>query len=76
MLLSSPRVLRVRDVCERTGLSRTAMYRLAKEGQFPKPIRLTTRRSGWLSEEVDEWIAARIAESRKVESATTKGGVR
>jgi prophage regulatory protein len=52
------------------------MYRLAKEGRFPKPIRLTTRRSGWLSEEVDQWIAARIAESRKGESAMPEGGVR
>lgn len=76
MLLSSPRMLRVREVCERTGLSRTAMYRLAKEGHFPKPIRLTTRRSGWLSDEVDEWITSRVAESRRGKSATAEGGGR
>jgi prophage regulatory protein len=70
---STSRVLRLRDVCSRTGLSRTSMYRLARLGQFPKPIRLTRRTSGWLTEEIDDWIAARVAASRSSNSVPTAG---
>jgi prophage regulatory protein len=47
------------------GLSRSSAYRLAKEGQFPKLIKLSERSSGWLRSEVEAWLAARVAASRK-----------
>jgi len=40
---------------------------LAKAGQFPRPVRITARSSGWLLDEIQEWQAARIA-ARDAES--------
>ena len=49
---------------ERTGCGRSFIYRAIKDGTFPKQIRLGTRRIGFLESEIDEWIAARIKDSR------------
>ncbi len=59
---SSSRILRPREVFQRVGLCRTVVYKAAREGKFPKPIKLTERATGWLESEVDAWIAARAAE--------------
>lgn len=59
-----PQILRRRQVEAQTGLSRSAIYEGVFQGTFPRPIHIGTRAVGWLAEEVDAWIAARIAESR------------
>lgn len=53
-------ILRLPQVKERTGLSRTTLYALIKEGKFVAPIPLGTRAVGWLSSEIDDWIESRI----------------
>jgi prophage regulatory protein len=53
--------LRLEAVIERTGLSRATLWRLEKEGQFPKRRRLSPGRVAWLREEVDTWIQSRPA---------------
>lgn len=57
-----PRVEKLRAVMARTSLSRSSIYRLARVGKFPAPIRLSELASGWLSDEVDAWLSERIAE--------------
>ncbi len=57
----APRVLRLREVMARTGLRRDSVYRLARHGDFPRPVKLTKHASGWLESEVSGWIAARAA---------------
>jgi prophage regulatory protein len=47
-----------------TGLSGSAIYRGAKNGNFPKPIKLGQRSSGWLKSEVEQWLSDRIEASR------------
>jgi prophage regulatory protein len=59
----SRRVLRLPQVTEKTGLSDAAIYKAARAGSFPRPIKLTDRASGWLEHEVDAWIE-RCAEQR------------
>jgi len=54
-------VLRRRQVESRVGLRRTTIYKLVASGKFPKPVRLGARSVGWLSHEVDRWLADRIA---------------
>lgn len=54
------RLLRLKDVMARTGLSRSYVYALSQKGQFPKQIKLTERSSAWLEEEVNAWIEERI----------------
>lgn len=54
------RLIRVREVMERTGLSRTVLYRKIQHNDFPQPVRITIRCVGWLESEIDKWIAERI----------------
>jgi prophage regulatory protein len=53
-------ILRITKAKERTGLSRTTLYSLIKEGKFPAPIPLGARAVGWLESEVDAWIESRV----------------
>ncbi|MDH0356652.1 AlpA family transcriptional regulator [Morganella sp. GD04133] len=46
-----------------TGLSDKWFYKLIQDGEFPKPIKLG-RSSRWLKSEVENWLQARIADSR------------
>lgn len=55
----TPRLLRLREVEQLTGLRRSAIYAAAKRGQFPKPRKLTTVASAWLEPEVRQWIESR-----------------
>ena len=64
MTPQTARVLRRRAVQAITGLSRSTIYAKMGAGTFPSPIRLGARSVGWLVEEIEAWIAARIAESR------------
>ena len=58
------RILRMKQLIERTNLSRATCYALmASDPTFPRKIKLTARSIGFLESEVDAWIAAR-AEAR------------
>ena len=39
--------------------SKTHLWRLEREGRFPRRIRLSYRKIVWASNEVEEWIKAR-----------------
>jgi prophage regulatory protein len=43
-------LLRLPRVLERTGLSRTHLYRLAARGAFPTPVKISERASAWLNQ--------------------------
>ena len=58
-------LLRVHEVMARTGLSRSELYRREALSQFPRRVSLGARSVGWPSDEVQDWIEARIRESRK-----------
>jgi len=57
-------ILRLPAVRGRVSLSRTQIYELASRGEFPSPIKLSERASGWLESEIDQWLKRRIAASR------------
>ena len=59
-------LIRRKDVEKRTALSRSRIYALMAANSFPKPIRLGSMTVAWLEVEINDWIAARIADSRKV----------
>ena len=52
-------ILRCPDVVRLTGLSKATLYRAVKAGQFPAPIKLTTRAVGWRLADVNAWVASR-----------------
>ncbi len=62
--MTNKTILRIPDVCARTGLPRSSIYLKISLGEFPKPISLGARAVGWVSDEVDTWIDARSRASR------------
>ncbi len=59
-------IIRLPQVKQRTGLSRSNIYALIKAGQFKAPISLGARAVGWLESDVSEFIETRVKASRKV----------
>ncbi|WP_308446471.1 AlpA family transcriptional regulator [Chitinimonas sp. BJYL2] len=55
------RVVKLVEVIDKTGLSRSSIYAFIADGRFPKPLPLGDRRVGWLESEVEDWIQARLA---------------
>jgi len=64
-----PKFLRLAEVRNRVPYSRSTIYQLITQGRFPKPINLGARAVAWLESDIDEWIAARVGNSR---AAVTK----
>jgi prophage regulatory protein len=56
------RILRRREVQTRTGLPTSSLYDFISHDQFPRPVKLSAHRVGWIATEVDDWIARRIAD--------------
>jgi prophage regulatory protein len=50
------RILRIQAVLERTGLSRSTLYRKTQDGTFPRQVRLSIRCAGWRESAVREWM--------------------
>mgnify|MGYP000123376260 CR=1 FL=1 len=53
---TTDRILRINTVLDRTGLSRSTMYRKMQNGTFPQNIRISTRCTGWRESAVNEWM--------------------
>ena len=53
------RLLRIEEVEVMTGLAKSTIYRLVKEGSFPPPVRVGKRAVRWKEWEVREWIRSR-----------------
>jgi len=58
-------LLRLPQVMQRTGYSRSSLYALISKGEFPAPCPLGARAVAWPSNEIDDWIAQRIAKRHK-----------
>jgi prophage regulatory protein len=56
--------LRLPEVKAITGLSKSTLYALMQEKNFPMPIRLGPRAVAWVRSEVKQWAAERIHASR------------
>lgn len=56
------RLLRIPNVQDRTGLSRSSICRLMASDDFPKSVSLGEQGRAWLESEVEHWINARVAE--------------
>ncbi|WP_251044653.1 MULTISPECIES: AlpA family phage regulatory protein [unclassified Lysobacter] len=54
------RLIRLPQVVERTGLSRSTIYRRVAEGGFPRPVNPRGSLSAWVEDEVNAWINAEI----------------
>jgi len=69
----SKKLLRMPEVKQRTGLSRSAVYVKMKARQFPDSIRIEPRITAWLESEVDAWIDAQVLANRGLSARSTDG---
>jgi len=53
--------LRFHAVRDRTGLSRSTIWRLERRGEFPKHRRISANAVGWVEQEINEWMLGRAA---------------
>jgi prophage regulatory protein len=51
------RIIRLKTVLARTGLSRSTIYRKIDEGTFPAQLKISTNGSGWHESDINRWIA-------------------
>jgi prophage regulatory protein len=50
------RIIRIRTVLARTGLSRSTLYRKMNEGTFPAQVRISIHGAGWRESAINRWI--------------------
>ena len=51
------RIVRLKTVLARTGLSRSTLYRKISEGSFPKQVPISAHGAGWRESSINRWIA-------------------
>ena len=51
------RIVRLKTVLARTGLSRSTIYRKIAEGTFPAQIKISTNGAGWKESDINRWVA-------------------
>jgi len=56
-----PVFYRASDLKKMLGISNTWLWGQVKNGGFPKPVRLSARRVAWRVEDIDAWVAERVA---------------
>ena len=57
--LKDLRIIRVEEVINLTGFSRSTIARLEKEDKFPASVQLADNSIGWFEKEVVAWIKSR-----------------
>ncbi len=67
------KILRLPQVCDRTGLSSEHIRRLGLSGGFPEKFKLIpgtgrTGAVGWIEDEIEDWISERAASRDVVEA--------
>ncbi|MBJ9122657.1 AlpA family transcriptional regulator [Citrobacter koseri] len=62
-LLTEDKLVDMLFITTITGLTDKWFYKLIKDGEFPKPIKLG-RSSRWLQSEVENWLRERVKASR------------
>jgi prophage regulatory protein len=67
-------VIRPAQIGQVIGLSRPMVYRLEREGRFPKRRRLGPRATGWLLSELERWLQSCPESSRGSGSRHKSGG--
>jgi len=51
------KIIRIKTVLARTGLSRSTLYRKIAEGTFPCQVKISVHGAGWRESAVNHWIA-------------------
>lgn len=69
------RLLRLRDVTARTGMSRSTIYRRIDDKTFPKPVKIGDFAVRWRESTIDGWIAGLSSDKCEIISGVRDGGI-
>lgn len=60
-------IVRMRDLPRKIGLSRSTIYQMIRNGDFPEPFRIVKggRACGWLDSTIDQWATERSRKGDK-----------
>ena len=72
-LQSSLAILRIKQVKQRTGLSRSTIYAQMACGEFPRKVSLGLRSVGWVQGEIEAHLRNCIDASRTTQATRQKG---
>ena len=64
MNISNIKLIRLSAVINKTGYSKSWIYKLIRNKQFPQPIKIVSRAVAFIEGEIDEWIEVLISKSR------------
>lgn len=72
---SSDRIIRLKEVLQKTGLTRSTLYRKVAARTFPRQIAISTRCMGWRQSDLDDWLRNPLAyeQATIVSPATAEG---
>ena len=57
------RIIRYPELFNKVPLSRSQIWRLEREGKFPKSIKIGANSKGWVESQIDDWLCQRIEEA-------------
>jgi prophage regulatory protein len=55
-VIEMAKLLGIDQVCDEVGHRPSWIYDQVSKGNFPKPVKLSTRSARWFSDEIDAWI--------------------
>lgn len=55
------KLLKLRDVIEMTGISKTEIYRRVAKGTFPMQCKLGERCARWKQSDIQQWIGQQVS---------------
>lgn len=59
MMSENDKILRLKQVMERTGLARSTIYALIEAKDFPSQFKLGARTVGWFEGDINGWLRSR-----------------
>lgn len=54
------RLIKLKEVMQKTSLGHSSIYKFIAEGTFPKQVSLGAKSVAWLESEVDDWIEEKV----------------
>jgi len=67
-------LIRKPEVRRRTGYSDTTIWRLERDGLFPRRVQIGEMAVGWYEDEISEWIQSRVRQGGKRPTVQYRGG--
>lgn len=55
-MTATPKILRIKEVINRVGVSQSTIERGVINKTFPQPIKLGARAKGWIESDITQWI--------------------